>query len=77
MNVRLLIQGRSGLVSLLAHPLSTVSVIDVSSESACTCLCGVKTGDGVFCLFKKVYHVLQLGLGDIGFQISSTQKHAL
>ena len=57
-NLLLLIQGRSGLVYLVGYPLSTMSVIDVSSETTCTCLCGMKARDGVFCLFKKVYHVL-------------------
>ena len=50
--------GQYGLVSLATYPISTVSVIDVSSESTRTCLCGMKAPDGVSCLFKKFYHVL-------------------
>ena len=77
-NILLLIQGRSGLVSLVAYPLSTVSVIDVSSESTCTCLCGMKARDGICCLFNDIYHVLlRLPVGllfKVGFQSIIEQR---
>ena len=53
-NILLLIQGRSGLVSLVAYALSTMSVLEVSSEPTCTCLCGMKARDGIFCLLNEV-----------------------
>jgi len=53
-----LIKGHYGLVYLATYPISTVSVIDMSSESTRTCLCGMKAPDGVFCLCEKLYHVL-------------------
>ena len=77
-NILLLIQGRSGLVSLVAYPLSTVSVIHVSSESTCTCLCGMKARDGICCLFNDIYHVLlRLPVGllfKVGFQSIIEQR---
>ena len=57
-NILLLIKGQYGLVSLAIYPISTLSVIDLSSESTCTCLCSIKAPDGIFCLFEKLYHVL-------------------
>ena len=39
-----------GLFILQPYPISIVSVIDLSSESTCTCLYGMKAPDGVFCL---------------------------
>ncbi len=61
-----LIQGQYGLVSLATYPISTVSVIDMSSESSCTRLCSMKAPDGVSCLFEKLYHVLvRLSVGHL------------
>ena len=57
-DILLLIKGQYGLVSLATYPISTLSVIDLSSESTCTCLCSIKAPDGIFCLFEKLYHVL-------------------
>ena len=77
-NLLLLMQGLSGLVSLVAYPLSTVSVIHVSSESTCTCLCGMKARDGICCLFNDIYHVLlRLPVGllfKVGFQSIIEQR---
>jgi len=53
-----LIQGQYGLVSLATYPISPLSVIDLSSESTCICLCSIKAPAGIFCLFDKLYHVL-------------------
>jgi len=57
-DILLLIKGEDGPVYSATYPISTVSVIDVSSGSTCTCLCGMKAPDGVFCLFEKLYNVL-------------------
>ncbi len=57
-DILLLIKGQYGLVSLATYPISPLSVIDLSSESICTCLCSIKAPDGIFCLFEKLYHVL-------------------
>ena len=41
-----MIEGQYGLVSLAVYPTS----------STCTCMCGMKAHDGIFCLFEKLYH---------------------
>ena len=56
-DILLLIKGQYGLVSLATYPISPLSVIDLSSESICTCLCSIKAPDGIFCLFEKLYHL--------------------
>ncbi len=56
-DILLLIKGQYGLVSLAKYPISTLSVIDLTSESPCTCLRSMKAFDGI-CLFEKIYHVL-------------------
>ena len=64
MNILPLMKGQYGLVYLAKYPTSTVSVIDLSSESTRTCLCGMKAPDGVFCLCEKLYPVL-LSMGHL------------
>ncbi len=62
----LLIKGQYGLVYLATYPISTVSVIDLSSESTRTCLYGMKAPEGVSCLCAELYHVLlQLSVGHL------------
>ncbi len=53
-----------------------MSVIDVSCESTCICLYGMKAPDGVSCLFEKLYHVINdLGLIVFSHHVVSVSRH--
>ncbi len=53
MRASLLIKGQFGLVSLATYRISTLSMIHLTSDSTCTCLCSIQAPGGIFCLFEN------------------------